>query len=149
MPKSISPIIIVGIDYDQTLADELRTMLNPKSYELFLADSFEQGKSLLNHLDGDVLIISSSLPQDDRINICKKIKTISKIPILVLSNLGKPGVLEQTLDAGADEYLIKPISGNLLIAHLNTLARRFREEKIAGRLREGHAKGEDTQPQFA
>jgi DNA-binding response OmpR family regulator len=136
LPYNYSPIHILGIDKDNTLEDELSALLKPSSYQLFIADSLEEGSFLLNSIDAEVLIISSSLPQEDRINICKKIKTFSKIPILVLSNLGKPGILEQTLNAGADEYLIKPISGKLLTAHLNTLARRFREEKIAGKLRE-------------
>jgi DNA-binding response OmpR family regulator len=41
------------------------------------------------------------------------------------------GLIEEALNAGADEYLTKPISENILIAHLNTLSRRSREEKDA------------------
>ncbi len=148
MPKNDSPINIIGIDYDQTLEDELSILLDPTSYQLQVVQSFEQGEKVLNNFDVDVLIISSSISQEDRIGICKQFKTISKTPILVLSNSGKPGMLEQTLDAGADEYIIKPISGNLLIAHLNTLARRFREEKTAGKQQAEMAQNEDAQPHF-
>jgi DNA-binding response OmpR family regulator len=131
-----SPIKILCIDVKNTLIDELNALLNPENYDLRMAHSIEQGIDFLKEFDADVLIISSSQSHEDKFSICKKLKIISQTPILVLSNSGKPGMVEQTLDAGADEYLLKPISGNLLVAHLNRLARRFREEKSARMLQE-------------
>lgn len=132
MSDNNSPINIIGIDNNLTLETELKRLLNPISFQLQVAKSFEQGEKVLRHFDADVLVISASISQEDRLSICRKFKSICKTPILVLSNTNKPGILEQTLDAGADEFIIKPISGSLLTAHLNTLARRFREEKAAG-----------------
>jgi DNA-binding response OmpR family regulator len=129
--RNNSPINIIGFDRKHTLKDELSTLLNPLNYHIRLVHSIEQGIVLMRNFDADVLIISSSLEEEDRLKICRKLKEIYPTPILVLSNSGKPGVVEQTLDAGADEYLLKPISGNLLSAHLNKLTRRFREERFA------------------
>ena len=148
MLKPNSPINILGIDFNQTLMDELSSLLDPSNYHLRMAHSIEQGIGLLNKFDADVLIISSSLAQEDKINICKKLKSISRTPILVLSNSGRPGLLEQTLDAGADKYLLKPISRNLLVAHLNTLARRFREERSVGTEKIFRGKVEIPNPNF-
>jgi DNA-binding response OmpR family regulator len=50
---------------------------------------------------------------------------------LVLSVLNKPDAVAKALDEGADDYLIKPVSGGVLIAHLNNLIRRSRAERNA------------------
>jgi len=78
----------------------------------------------------DVIILYSNSTNNE-ISVCKRIREISNIPILVLSSLNKAGMVEKTLNAGADEYLLKPISDNILFAHLNTLSRRSRVEKEA------------------
>ena len=92
---------------------------------------------LINQYNPDVIILYSNSSKNE-INICKRIREISSIPILVLSSMNKAGMVEKSLNAGADEYLIKPISDNLLYAHLNTLSRRSRVEKEAmNRLSEG------------
>ncbi|MDO9130571.1 MAG: hypothetical protein Q7U34_11960, partial [Anaerolineales bacterium] len=45
-------------------------------------------------------------------------------PILILSALDSPGMVASALDAGADDYLIKPVPSSVLIAHLHNLTRR-------------------------
>ena len=52
------------------------------------------------------------------------IRSISKIPILMLSVIDEPGIVEKYLDQGADEYLLKPVSPTLLTARIKALARR-------------------------
>ena len=79
----------------------------------------------------DIFVIDLNLPEDEGWQICRKIRTFSKMPILVLSLIDKPGMVERTLDAGADEYLLKPITSNMLLARIKTLTRRSQAEKKA------------------
>jgi DNA-binding response OmpR family regulator len=52
------------------------------------------------------------------------IRSVSNVPILMLSVVDEPGIVEKYLDQGADEYLLKPVSPNLLTARIKALARR-------------------------
>ncbi len=65
------------------------------------------------------------MPEMDGWQVCRSIRAISQAPILVLSAINKPGLITRVLDEGADDYLIKPVSSNVLLAHLNNLARRI------------------------
>ena len=64
------------------------------------------------------------MPDMDGWETCKRIRSFSNTPIIVLSALNNPGMVASALDAGADDYLIKPVPGSLLIAHIKTLTRR-------------------------
>jgi DNA-binding response OmpR family regulator len=46
------------------------------------------------------------------------------VPIVILSALDDPAMIASALDAGADDYLVKPVSSSILVAHLNRLIRR-------------------------
>jgi len=81
-------------------------------------------ESYVQKLDPDVMIINSSKPNEEKINSYWNLRAISKAPILVLSVVDEPGIVEKVLDRGADEYLLKPVSPNLLAARINALARR-------------------------
>ena len=58
--------------------------------------------------------------------VSKAVREFSKVPILILSALDSPGLVAAALDAGADDYLIKPVPSNVLVAHINNLVRRNR-----------------------
>jgi DNA-binding response OmpR family regulator len=74
------------------------------------------------------------MPGMDGRQVCKAIRQFSEIPILVLSALSKPETVARVLDEGADDYLIKPVSSDTLIAHLNSLIRRTQGRRIADRV---------------
>ncbi len=64
------------------------------------------------------------MPEMDGWQVCERIRAFSDVPILILSALGAPGSVARALDAGADDYLIKPVHASLLATRLRTLVRR-------------------------
>jgi two-component system response regulator ResD len=72
----------------------------------------------------DVIILDLMMPGMDGWQVCSQIRTFSSVPILILSALHSPGLVASALDAGADDYLVKPVPSGVLIAHLNKLTRR-------------------------
>jgi DNA-binding response OmpR family regulator len=64
------------------------------------------------------------MPELDGWKVCHKIKQVHNIPILVLSAVDSPSMIAEALDAGADDYLIKPVTSTSLIAHINSLVKR-------------------------
>lgn len=75
-------------------------------------------------MDPNVVIIDSQIPGKNNGHLVPSIRAISGAPILVMSVIDEPGIVEKYLDQGADDYLLKPVSPNLLIARLKALARR-------------------------
>jgi DNA-binding response OmpR family regulator len=56
--------------------------------------------------------------------VCSEVRRFSSVPILILSALDNPGHVASALDAGADDYLVKPVPSGVLVAHINNLTRR-------------------------
>ncbi|MCK5646036.1 MAG: response regulator, partial [Anaerolineales bacterium] len=72
----------------------------------------------------DVVILDLLMPEMDGWEVCERIRTFSDVPIMILSALGAPASVARALDAGADDYLIKPVHASLLASRLNALVRR-------------------------
>ena len=71
------------------------------------------------------------MPDMDGWEVCKAIRSFSLVPILVISAINKPGMVAKALDEGADDYMLKPMTSSVLIAHLKRLAWRARAERQA------------------
>jgi two-component system, OmpR family, response regulator len=71
-----------------------------------------------------VVILDLMMPGKNGWQVCAEARAFSSVPILILSALDSPGNVASALDAGADDYLIKPVPSNVLIAHLMTMTRR-------------------------
>jgi DNA-binding response OmpR family regulator len=84
---------------------------------------------LARTLRPDVMVVDLLMPGMDGLHVCREVRKFSSVPILVLSAFSKPAAITQALDEGADDFLIKPMKNNVLIASINKLARRARAEQ--------------------
>jgi DNA-binding response OmpR family regulator len=57
--------------------------------------------------------------------VCKSIRVFSNTPILVLSAINDPRMVASVLDAGADDFLVKPVPSGVLVAHIRKMVRRI------------------------
>jgi len=131
LPSKKTPPKIVVIYDNPVTTDSLKSILTPGNFSHYTAKSSTEGVKAVREHDPDVIIIDLSTIENDGLNVCREIRNSSNVPILVLSVVSKPGIVEEMLNAGADEYLIRPTPDNILVAHINTLARRSQEEKKA------------------
>jgi two-component system KDP operon response regulator KdpE len=115
---------IIVIDDDPAMTELLQLLLQPTSSEIYTANSGPVGIDLIQNHKPDVVVLDLMMPDMDGWQVCKKIREFSDVPVLVLSALDNPGVVAEALDAGADDYLIKPVASGVLIAHINKLLRR-------------------------
>jgi len=111
------------------MTELLILLLRTRGFEVFTANSGEEGIKKVRELNPDVLILDLMMSGVDGWEVCSKVRKFSTTPILILSALDTPGMVASALDAGADDYLIKPIPSSVLIAHLHNLARRARMMK--------------------
>ena len=115
---------VLVIDDDREMTDLLRTTLEQDTYKVIMPETGGDGVELAQQTRPDVIIVDLFMPDVDGLEVCREIRKISSVPILVLSAINKPEIVAQALDAGADDYLIKPIKIGVLIAYLNKIARR-------------------------
>jgi DNA-binding response OmpR family regulator len=104
-------------------------LLKMHGHEVYIANTGEEGIRLIENVDPDVVILDLMMPGMDGLHVCTRVRSFSNVPILVLSALDSPGMVASALDAGADDYLVKPVPSGVLIAHLLTLSRRAEQEK--------------------
>ena len=115
---------ILAIDDDPAMTDLLTLLLKTHGFSVLTANTGEEGVAISRKETPDVIILDLMMPGMDGWQVCNQIRTFSKVPILVFSALDSPGMVASALDAGADDYLVKPVPSGVLIAHLNKLTRR-------------------------
>jgi DNA-binding response OmpR family regulator len=115
---------ILVIDDDPAMTELLSLLLRPITSEVYMSNDGQGGIELLKKNQPDIVILDLMMPEMDGYDVCREIRTFSNMPILVLSALDMPGMVSKALDAGADDYLIKPVTSSILIAHINNLIRR-------------------------
>ena len=120
---------ILIIDDDTGMTDLLTILLTPASTEVLIANTAQEGMRKILASHPDVVILDLMLPEINGFDLCRQIREVSSVPLLVLSALDSPAVVAQALDSGADEFLTKPTSSGTLIAHLKKLVRRSAMQK--------------------
>ena len=117
-------IKILAIDDDTAMTDLLIILLQSRGFEITTANSGKEGIELIRKTQPNIILLDLMMPDMDGWETCKRIREFSNIPIVVLSALNNPGMIASALDAGADDYLIKPVPSSILVAHIKNLARR-------------------------
>jgi len=120
----MSQVKILVIDDDIGMTDMLVMLLNTTSPEVLIANTGEDGIRLAREIEPDIIILDLMMPEMSGWEVCQKIREFSDVPILILTSIDSSKIIAQTFDAGADDYLTKPISSMTLIAHINKLLRR-------------------------
>ncbi|MGB9586000.1 MAG: response regulator transcription factor [Anaerolineales bacterium] len=115
------------IDDDPALCDSLSLLLEPQDFIVYSTTSGTEGIRLCREIQPDVIILDLLMPGVDGWDVARQIRQFSAVPIIVLSAVSKPDLIAKALDEGIDDYLIKPISGAVLAAHLKRITHRARE----------------------
>jgi DNA-binding response OmpR family regulator len=116
---------ILLVEDNPKLADTTKTTLAQHGYAVDVALSAAEGDELAVVEHYDVIILDVMLPDRDGIELCRYLRRQKVVaPILMLTVLGSTADTVAGLDAGADDYLIKPFQVDELLARLRSLLRR-------------------------
>jgi DNA-binding response OmpR family regulator len=115
---------VLVIDDDPAMTELLGLLLKAVTSDVITSNSGPEGINQIHRNSPDIIILDLMMPEMDGYEVCQQIRSFSMVPILVLSALDMPGVVSKALDAGADDYLIKPVTSSILVAHINNLLRR-------------------------
>ena len=125
---------IIVVSKDLILHDSMEHILDSDKYTLKPIVPNRRSIADVRNLDPDIFVIDGTDSGENVLSVCQTIRTYSGKPILVLAANSKPELVEKVLDAGADEFLLKPVSGKILAAYLNNLTRRERAENDAAQI---------------
>ncbi len=118
------------VEDEKKISDFLRVGLEAESFAVDVADDGERGSYLARVNDYDAIILDNILPKKTGMEVCEEIrKNGFSTPILILSVKSETATKVDLLNAGADDYLIKPFSLQELLARLRALMRRPRQIK--------------------
>ena len=115
---------VLIIDDDAAATELLTMLLSTHGFEVMTTNSAVEGIQLIQDKSPGLVILDLMMPDKDGWEVCKTVRSFSNVPILILSAINDPRMIASILDDGADDYLVKPIPSNVLIAHLRKLARR-------------------------
>lgn len=123
------PMILV-VEDDKAVRNLITTTLETQDYQFHTAST--GGESILEAISHkpDIIILDLGLPDMDGIDIIKKIRTWSNVPIIVVSARSEDRDKIDALDAGADDYLTKPFSVEELLVRLRVTLRRVQYDYI-------------------
>jgi two-component system KDP operon response regulator KdpE len=104
----------------------LRVVLKDAGFDVVTTATAEEALDRASVQPPQAAIIDLVLPDGDGVDVCRRLREWSDMPILVLSAIGEESEKVRALNAGADDYVTKPFSPEELIARLNAVLRRTR-----------------------
>lgn len=117
------PIRVIVVDDEPQIRRFLRLSLSAEGMEVAEAASGAEGLALAKSGRPDLVVLDLGLPDTDGLALIPQIRTFSAVPIVVLSVRSDDAGKVQALDAGADDYLVKPFSTAELLARLRAALR--------------------------
>lgn len=118
---------ILIIDDDSAMTELLRLLFQGRASLVLVANSGPDGVVMTREQSPDVVILDLMMPEMDGWEVCSQIRKFSNLPILIMSALDNPAMIARSLDAGADDFLTKPVPNGVLFAHINNLVRRYQQ----------------------
>ena len=115
---------ILVVDDEPQIARVLRTGLKTHGYDVRVAADGLSALETFGDWQPDLVVTDLSMPNLDGLHLCKRLRAISQIPIIVLSVRGEERMKVEALDAGADDYVSKPFGMDELLARLRAQLRR-------------------------
>ena len=115
---------ILMIDDDNRLAGMVHDYLGGAGFRVTIAGTGREGEALLKRETFDAVILDLMLPDADGLDLCRKLRASSDVPILMLTARGEPMDKVVGLELGADDYLAKPFEPRELQARLRAILRR-------------------------
>lgn len=121
---------ILLVEDDQSLIYGLEFAFNKQGFELDIARTINESEKLWKSESYDLLVLDVSLPDGSGFEFCRKVRNMSKVPIIFLTASDEESSIITGLDIGGDDYITKPFKLGVLFSRVNALLRRAKEFSI-------------------
>jgi len=119
---------VLVVDDEPQITRVLRTVLSSQGYQVKTAAEGEAALSSFTEFRPELVITDLYMPHMDGVELCKRIRAMSSVPIIVLSVKGEERTKVEALDSGADDYVTKPFGIDELLARVRAALRRGSSE---------------------
>ncbi len=119
----MNPILVV--DDNEQILDILSQYIRAEGWPLLAARSGEEALSLFDAADPTVILLDIMLPGIDGLEVCRRIRRVSSVPILMITARDEDADRILGLDIGADDYIVKPFSPGEVMARIRAVMRRL------------------------
>lgn len=115
---------VLVVDDDPAIRRVVATGLRARDYEVVEADTAADGLAAVATRSPDLVVLDLGLPDGDGVQVCRRLREFSEVPVIVLSVETTDDRKIESLDAGADDFVTKPFSMGELLARLRAAHRR-------------------------
>src|SRR5207244_13227320 len=122
---------ILVVDDEQEITLVLRSGLTTHGFDVRVAGEGQAALELFQAWTPDLVITDLSMPNMNGLKLCRRLREISPVPIIILSVKGDEATKVEALDAGADDYVTKPFGLGELLARVRATLRRSLETEEA------------------
>src|SRR6187549_1123886 len=115
---------VLVVDDEPQITRVLRTVLSSQGYQVRTASEGEAALASFAEFRPELVITDLYMPRMDGVELCRRIRALSAVPIIVLSVKGEERTKVEALDSGADDYVTKPFGIDELLARVRAALRR-------------------------
>ena len=130
---------VLVVDDDPTVREVVVSYLRAAGHEVLEAADGESVTNLVRELPPDLVVLDLMLPGIDGLEVCRRLRATSDVPVIMLTALGSETDRVIGLEQGADDYVTKPFSPRELVLRVESVLRRAGERTTPeqGRLEDG------------
>jgi len=123
---------ILVVDDEPQLTRVLRTGLTSRGFDVRAAADGLAGFEMFSDWHPDLIITDLAMPNIDGLELCRRVRAISQVPIIILSAKGEEKTKVEALDIGADDFVTKPFGIDELLARVRASLRRANADPTNG-----------------
>jgi two-component system response regulator ChvI len=116
---------VLLVDDDQALSTILTAALSDEGFQVATARNGLEGLRAFDAAGADLIVLDVLMPELDGLEVCRRLRKKSRVPIILLSSRGEEVDRVTGLETGADDYVTKPFSTRELVARIRALDRRL------------------------
>ncbi|MET4925134.1 response regulator transcription factor [Streptomyces sp. PSRA5] len=123
-PPTAAEAHLLLVEDDEVIRNTVRMLLERYGFTVSTAADGLTGLEMFRETQPDLLLLDVMLPDLDGIGLCRRVRELSLAPILMMSARGDALDVVSGLEAGADDYVVKPCESAVLVARIRSLLRR-------------------------
>ena len=111
-------IKVLVVEDEPKIADMERDFLEGSGYQPYVASDGKEALKIMDEVEIDAIILDVMLPGEDGFSLCRKMRERTNAPIIFATARTEDADIVRGLGLGADDYIVKPFRGTVLMAHL-------------------------------